>query len=78
MSRNPADTIQTVANFQDWHAEVGSRLESTYCITIADAGLDEQYLTEHWTSGEAPFEFVEWFGRKYDLTAYRGQPGLSG
>jgi hypothetical protein len=77
MSRNPEDTAQTTADFQNWHAEVNSRLVSIYCITIVDAGLDEQYLVEHWVSGEAPFEFVEWFGRKYDLTAYRGQPDLS-
>jgi hypothetical protein len=77
MSRDSADTTQTAANFQNWYDEVDSALESTYCITIADAGLDQQYLTEHWVSGEAPFEFVEWFGRKYDLTAYRAQSGLS-
>ena len=38
------------------------------CITIV-MRLDEEYLINHWRSNEAPFEFVEWFGTKHDLTS---------
>jgi hypothetical protein len=36
-------------------------------MTIADAGVDEEYLIRHCQSNDAPFEFVEWLGNKYDL-----------
>ncbi|MEP6838263.1 MAG: hypothetical protein ABJA75_09435 [Bradyrhizobium sp.] len=51
----------------DWRNAVDERLQETYCITIEDAGFDEDYLIEHWQSNEAAFEFVEWYGNKYDL-----------
>jgi hypothetical protein len=54
-------------SYRDWRGAVDARLLQIYCITIADAGIDEKYLIDHWQSNEAPFEFVEWFGIKYDL-----------
>jgi hypothetical protein len=54
-------------SYPDWRDAVDKRLVEIYCITIADAGFDEEYLTNHWRSNEEPFEFVEWFGNKYDL-----------
>ncbi len=58
----------TIGNsYRDWRDAVDQRLHEIYCITIEDAGFDEEYLVGHWQSNEAPFEFVEWFGNKYDL-----------
>jgi hypothetical protein len=54
--------------YRDWRDAVDKRLHQIYCITIADAGIDEEYLIDHWQSNEASFDFVEWFGNKYDLT----------
>jgi hypothetical protein len=54
-------------SYRDWRDAVHRRLLQIYCITIEDAGIDEGYLVCHWQSNEAPFEFVEWYGNKYDL-----------
>jgi hypothetical protein len=54
-------------SYRGWRAAVDDRLDQLYHITIADSGMDEEYLVEHWSSNEASFEFVEWFGQKYDL-----------
>ena len=53
--------------FSDWREAVEGRLQEIYCITIADVGLSEEHLTACWLSNEMPFDFVEWFGNKYDL-----------
>ncbi len=62
-----ASTISTA--YRDWCDAVDKRLLQIYCITIADAGFDEESLSKHWRSAETPFDFVEWLGKKYDLTA---------
>ncbi len=54
-------------SYRGWRDAVDMRLLQIYCITIADAGFDEDYLIGHWQSNEGPIEFVEWFGKKYDL-----------
>jgi hypothetical protein len=56
-------------SYRDWRDAVDRRLLQIYCITIEDVGFDEEYLTNHWQSNEAPFDFVEWLGNKYDLDA---------
>jgi hypothetical protein len=53
--------------YPDWRDAVNQRLDQIYCITIDDAGVSEEHLIDHWQSNEAPFDFVEWFGSKYDL-----------
>lgn len=53
--------------YADWRNAVDGHLSSIYCITIDDAGFDEEYLIKHWASGEPALEFVEWYGNKYDL-----------
>jgi hypothetical protein len=53
--------------YSEWRDAVDKRLHQIYCITIEDAGIVEEYLIGHWQSNEAPFEFVQWFGNKYDL-----------
>jgi hypothetical protein len=55
-------------SYRDWRDAVDMHLHRIYCITIEDAGFGEDYLMDHWQSNEAPVEFVEWFGNKYDLT----------
>ena len=54
-------------SYNYWRGVVDKRLQEIYCITIEDAGFDEDYLTHHWRSNEPAFEFVKWFGDKYGL-----------
>jgi hypothetical protein len=61
------DAFQTNNLYRVWRAAVDKRLHQIYCITIEDAGIDEDYLMNHWRSNEPPFEFVDWFAIKYDL-----------
>ena len=57
----------TEISFAKWHAAVNRRLKEIYIITIDDAGIDDEFLTSHWMMKQSPYEFVEWFGNKYDL-----------
>jgi hypothetical protein len=57
----------TSISFDDWRDAVDQRLYQVYCITIEDAGIDKEYLINHWQSNEVPFDFVEWFANKFDL-----------
>jgi hypothetical protein len=60
--------VSTTDNsYREWRDAVDRRLHRIYCITIEDAGFNEDYLINHWQSKEAPADFVEWFGNKYDL-----------
>jgi hypothetical protein len=61
------DSSTTSMSYGDWRTAVNDHLSAIYCITIEDAGFDEEYLIKHWESDEAALEFVEWFGNKYDL-----------
>jgi hypothetical protein len=54
-------------NFSDWRHEVDERLAAEYGITIEDAGVDDDYLKPHWEMKQSPYEFIEWYGIKYDL-----------
>lgn len=54
-------------SFQEWRTVVNDRLLDVYLISIEDAGIDDEDLTPHWEMKQAPYEFVEWFGLKYDL-----------
>lgn len=53
--------------FAEWRRAVDQRLEEIYAITIEDAGVDDEFLRTHWEGKEPPFEFVLWYGDKYDL-----------
>jgi hypothetical protein len=66
-TENPMEASTTDTPYGDWRGAVDERLRKIYCITIEDAGFDEEYLVRHWQSSESPHEFVEWFGNKYDL-----------
>jgi hypothetical protein len=54
-------------SYRDWRIAVDTRLHQIYCITITNAGIDGEYLIDRWSSDEEPSDFVEWFGKKYDL-----------
>lgn len=58
---------ETLFSFKDWRSAVDHYLQDIYCITIVDAGIDDERLASHWTSHDTPSEFVKWFGTKYDL-----------
>ena len=53
--------------YLSWRAAVDQQLREIYCITIKDAGFDEEYMIRHWRSNETPADFIKWFGNKYDL-----------
>ena len=57
----------TEPSFVNWRDAVNRRLEDIYLITIDDAGIDDERLLSHWEMKQPPYEFVEWFGNKYDL-----------
>jgi hypothetical protein len=54
-------------SFQKWRNVVNRRLKDIYVITIDDVGIDNDMLILHWEMKQSPYEFVEWFGNKYDL-----------
>jgi hypothetical protein len=54
-------------SFAKWRRAVNRRLKDIYVITIDDAGIDDDRLLSHWQMKQSPYEFVEWFGNKYDL-----------
>jgi hypothetical protein len=54
-------------SFSKWRNAVSRRLEDIYVITINDAGIEDEFLMSHWEMKQSPYEFVEWFGTKYDL-----------
>ncbi|MEA2891436.1 MAG: hypothetical protein QOI05_2229 [Bradyrhizobium sp.] len=58
----------TDVSFAEWRKAVDERMPDIYVITIDDSGVDDEYLMSHWQMKQSPFEFVEWFGIKYDLT----------
>ena len=59
----------TNSSYREWRDAVDRRLHQVYCITIEDAGFNEDYLISHWQSNKSSSEFVEWFGEKNDLTS---------
>ena len=54
-------------SFREWRKAVDRRMSDIYLITIDDAGIEDERLTSHWEMKQSPWEFVEWFGNKYDL-----------
>ena len=54
-------------SFAKWRTVVNQRLKEIYAISIADSGVDDDYQRHHWELKQSPYEFVEWFGNKYDL-----------
>jgi hypothetical protein len=54
-------------SFIEWRKATDERLFDVYAITIDDSGVDDEYLLSHWQMKQSPYEFVEWYGIKYDL-----------
>ena len=64
-------------NFTEWRKATDIVMADVYGIDTDDSGLDEGWLEIHRRSGETPKNFVEWFGRKYDLASKR-DAGIEG
>jgi hypothetical protein len=54
-------------DFEHWKQEVDRLLVTAYCLDSSDAGIDTEYLERQRLEGLSPTQFVEWYGRKYDL-----------
>jgi hypothetical protein len=67
MKKIKDDWAWTEISFARWRGAVNRRLKEIYVITIDDAGMDDELLTSHWQMKQSPYEFVEWWGIKYDL-----------
>jgi hypothetical protein len=67
MKKLKDDWAWTEISFAKWRSAVNRRLKAIYAITINDAGIDDEFLASHWDMKQSPYEFVEWFGIKYDL-----------
>ncbi len=53
-------------SFPKWRKAADAVMSDIYGINTDDAGLDDGWLRNHWSAGETPKDFVEWFGLKYD------------
>ncbi len=67
MKKLKDDWAWTEVSFAKWRNAVNRRLKEIYVVSINDAGIDDEFLTSHWATKQSPYEFVEWFGNKYDL-----------
>jgi hypothetical protein len=63
--------------FRQWRKTADLIMSEIYGINTEDAGLDDEWLKSYWSSGEAPKDFVDWFGLKYDLVSKR-EAGVDG
>ena len=53
-----------------WIKGVDRLLRRDWCLSVADAGIDEAQLSRAWADGESPEAFVAWFAEKYDLIRF--------
>jgi hypothetical protein len=53
-----------------WRAAVDHQLNEIYCITIEDAGFDEEYLDCHWKLQESPADLLS--GSATNMTSTGG------
>jgi hypothetical protein len=68
MENREGEWAWTDVSFAEWRKAVDERMLDIYVITIEDSGVDDEYLMSHWQMKQSPYECVEWFGIKYDLT----------
>lgn len=61
-----------------WVRTVNRLLRRDWCLSVADAGIDEDQLTRAWREGDDPAAFVTWFAEKYDLIRFEPRPFRSG
>jgi hypothetical protein len=64
-------------SFYEWRKAANAAMSDIYGIDTDDAGLGDEWLMSHWSSGQTPKDFVKWFGLKYDLTSKR-EVGIGG
>ena len=62
------ETLVNDPQFAAWKQGVEQALTRRYAINLNDAGIPEEQLADHFGDGSTAEAFVEWFGRKYDLT----------
>jgi hypothetical protein len=58
----------------EWAQEADELLRRDWCISAADAGIDDDLLARRWRDGETPAAFVAWFAEKYDLIPFEPLP----
>lgn len=58
----------------DWVQRVDRLLQRDWCVSVSDAGIDENQLNRAWADGDTPAAFVEWFAEKYDLIRFEPRP----
>lgn len=61
-------------NRANWVWTVDRLLRREWCLSVADAGIDDEQLTRAWREGEDPAAFVAWFAEKYDLIRFEPRP----
>jgi hypothetical protein len=57
-----------------WVRAVDRLLRRDWCLSVADAGIDDDQLSRAWAGGESPEAFVAWFAEKYDLIRFEPWP----
>lgn len=55
---------------KDWGRAVDKLLRRDWCLSVVDAGIDDEQLSRAWIDGETPEAFVAWFAEKYDLIQF--------
>jgi hypothetical protein len=46
------ESSKTSMSYRDWRSAVDEHLSAIHCITIEDAGFDEEYLIKHWNQAK--------------------------
>jgi hypothetical protein len=66
---NPANSH--FQSFMPWREEINRLLLRDYFINLGMAGIEDEYLREHYKMNQMPADFVEWFAAKYDLHDFK-------
>lgn len=53
--------------FDQYRINAERYLETNYCITLSDAGINDDYIRSAFEDGEPEMEFIENFASKYNL-----------
>ena len=58
-------------NFMPWREEINRLLLLDYFIDLGTAGIEDEYLREHYEMNQMSADFVEWFAIKFDLHDFK-------
>lgn len=58
-------------SFTPWREEANRLLLRDWFVDLEMAGIEDQFLLDHYAMDQLPLEFVEWFAAKYDLYDFR-------